>query len=142
MVSNLLNNISDNINDVYPLIRGVVGTGVAAEFRTFATLYNRLPSIKDIFDGSEFEVPDDPSVIYALCSAMVSYVKNNQDDLRGIANSIEYMRNMPRDFAIMLIQDYQLISEKFKQKVRKMPEFAKLVHDNAAFLNGMNNEYN
>ena len=142
MVSNLLNNISDNINDVYPLIRGLVGTGVAAEFRTFATLYNRLPSIKDIFDGSEFEVPDDPSVIYALCSAMVSYVKNNQDDLRGIANSIEYMRNMPRDFAIMLIQDYQLISEKFKQKVRKMPEFAKLVHDNAAFLNGMNNEYN
>ncbi len=52
------------------------------------------------------------------------------------------MRNMPRDFAIMLIQDYQLISPKFAEKVRKMPEFAKLVHDNASFLNGMNNEYN
>ena len=142
MVSNLLNNVSDNINEVYPLIRGLVGTGVAAEFRTFATLYNKLPEIKDIFDGTVFDVPDDPSVIYALCSAMVSYVKNNQDDLRGIANSIEYMRSMPRDFAIMLIQDYQLISDKFAQKVRKMPEFAKLVHDNAAFLNGMNNEYN
>ena len=142
MVSNLLNNITDNINDIYPLIRGLVGTGVAAEFKTFANLYNRLPEIKDIFDGTVFDIPDDPSVIYALCSAMVSYVKNNQDDLRGIANSIEYMRNMPRDFAIMLIQDYQLISEKFAQKVRKMPEFAKLVHDNASFLNGMNNEYN
>ena len=53
-----------------------------------------------------------------------------------------------KDFAdavgkkIMLIQDYQLISDKFAQKVRKMPEFAKLVHDNASFLNGMNNEYN
>ena len=142
MVSNLLNNVSEDINDVYPLIRGLVGTGVAAEFRTFANLYGKLPEIKDIFDGTVFDVPDDPSVIYALCSAMVSYVKNNQDDLRGIANSIEYMRSMPRDFAIMLIQDYQLISEKFAQKVRKMPEFAKLVHDNAAFLNGMNNEYN
>lgn len=142
MVSNLLNNISDNINDVYLLIRGLVGTGVAAEFRTFSNLYHRLPEIKDIFDGTVFDVPTDPSVIYALCSAMVSYVKNNQDDLRGIANSIEYMRNMPRDFAIMLIQDYQLISPKFAEKVRKMPEFAKLVHDNASFLNGMNNEYN
>ena len=53
MVSNLLNNVSDNINEVYPLIRGLVGTGVAAEFRTFATLYNKLPEIKDIFDGTD-----------------------------------------------------------------------------------------
>lgn len=142
MVSNLLNNISDNINDIYPLLRGLVGTGVAAEFRTFANLYNRIPDIKEIFEGGVYDIPNDPSVIYALCSAMVSYVKNNQDDLRGIANSIDYMRHMPRDFAIMLIQDYQLISNKFAEKIRKMPEFAKLVHDNASFLNGMNNEYN
>ena len=142
MVSNLLNNISDNINDIYPLIRGLVGTGVASEFRTFANVFHQLPDIKEIFEGVAFDVPKDPSVVYALCSAMVNYVKNNQDDLRGIANSIEYMRSLPRDFAIMLIQDYQLISDKFASKVRKMPEFAKLVSDNASFLNGMNNEYN
>ena len=142
MVSNLLNNISDDINEVYPLIRGLIGTGVASEFRTFANLYHRIPDIKEIFEGGIYDIPDDPSVIYALCSAMVSYVKNNQDDLRGIANSIDYMRHMPRDFAIMLIQDYQLISDKFKEKIRKMPEFARLVSDNASFLNGMNNEYN
>lgn len=142
MVSNLLNNISDDVNEVYPLIRGLIGTGVASEFRTFANLYHRIPDIKEIFEGGIYDIPDDPSVIYALCSAMVSYVKNNQDDLRGIANSIDYMRHMPRDFAIMLIQDYQLISDKFKEKIRKMPEFARLVSDNASFLNGMNNEYN
>ena len=142
MVSNLLNNISDNVNNIYPLIRGLVGTGTASEFRTFANVFHQLPDIKEIFDGFVFDAPKDPSVIYALCSAMVNYVKNNQDDLRGIANSIEYMRSLPRDFAIMLIQDYQLISDKFASKVRKMPEFAKLVSDNASFLNGMNNEYN
>ena len=142
MVSNLLNNVSDDINDVYPLIRGLVGTGVAAEFRTFASVYAQLPDIQDIFSGGVYDIPKDPSVVYALCSAMVNYVKNNQDDLKGIANSIDYMRHMPRDFAIMLITDYQLISEKFSEKIRKMPEFAKLIHDNASFLNGMNNEIN
>ena len=142
MVSNLLNNISDNVNEIYPLIRGLVGTGVASEFRTFSNVFHQLPDINEIFAGETFDVPKDPSVVYALCSAMVNYVKNNQDDLRGIANSVEYMRYMPRDFAIMLIQDYQLISDKFASKVRKMPEFAKLVSDNASFLNGMNNEYN
>ena len=142
MVSNLLNNISDNVNEIYPLVRGLVGTGVASEFRTFSNVFHQLPDINEIFAGETFDVPKDPSVVYALCSAMVNYVKNNQDDLRGIANSVEYMRYMPRDFAIMLIQDYQLISDKFASKVRKMPEFAKLVSDNASFLNGMNNEYN
>ncbi len=142
MVSNLLNNISDDVNEIYPLIRGLVGTGTASEFRTFANVYRELPDIKEIFDGEIFNVPKEPSVVYALCSAMVNYVKNNQDDIKGIANSVEYMRYLPRDFAIMLIQDYLLISEKFASKVRKMPEFAKLIHDNASFLNGMNNEYN
>ena len=142
MVSNLLNNINDNVNEIYPLVRGLVGTGVASELRTFANVFHQLPDIKEIFAGETFDVPKDPSVVYALCSAMVNYVKNNQDDLRGIANSVEYMRYMPRDFAIMLIQDYQLISDKFASKIRKMPEFAKLVSDNASFLNGMNNEYN
>ena len=142
MVSNLLNNVSDNVNEIYPLVRGLVGTGVASEFRTFSNVFHQLPDINEIFAGETFDVPKDPSVVYALCSAMVNYVKNNQDDLRGIANSVEYMRYMPRDFAIMLIQDYQLISDKFASKVRKMPEFAKLVSDNASFLNGMNNEYN
>ena len=34
MVSNILNGISDNIDDMYQLICGLIGTGTAVELRT------------------------------------------------------------------------------------------------------------
>ena len=41
MVSNLLNNVSNDIEDMFSLISGLVGVGVAVEFRTWAKIYNQ-----------------------------------------------------------------------------------------------------
>ena len=43
MVSNILNNVSDDIEEVYSLIAGLVGGGIAFELRTYATVYQQLP---------------------------------------------------------------------------------------------------
>lgn len=142
MVSNLLNNVSDNVNEMHPLIRGLLGTGTAAEFRTFLAVYKDLPNIKDIFDGMSIEVPKEPSAVFALCAAMLNYVRNNKKDYRSIANSIDYMRFLPRDFAMMLIQDYLLLGDDLAKEIKKMPEYAKLVSKNAGFLNGTNDGLN
>ena len=142
MVSNILNNVSDSINEVYPLLRGLLGTGVASEFRTFLGVYKDLPNIKDIFEGMTSYVPKEPSVVFALCASMLNYVKNNKKDYKGIANSLDYMRFLPRDFAMMLLQDYLLLGDDFVKEMKKMPEYAKLVSKNSSFLNGSNDDYN
>ena len=48
MVSHLLNHINNDVDKMYSLIAGLVGCGVAVEFRTWANIYNTLPAIDDI----------------------------------------------------------------------------------------------
>ena len=77
MVSNILNNINDDVSEVYPLITGLVGTGVAVEFRTWCNVYNQLPDMDDIFNGLRPRVPKSPDVLYALTAAMTSYARSS-----------------------------------------------------------------
>lgn len=51
------NGISNDIEEMYSLIAGVVGTGAAVEFRTWAKVYKDLPKIEDIFDGKMPPLP-------------------------------------------------------------------------------------
>lgn len=51
MVSNILNHVDNDIDKMYSLIAGIIGTGTAIEFRTWAKVYKELPDVKDIFDG-------------------------------------------------------------------------------------------
>jgi hypothetical protein len=84
MVSNLLNTVSDNVNTMYPLIAGLVGCGAAIEFRTWATVYNQLPDIKDVFDGKNPPLPNGVDALYALISSMVSYAREHKNEMRRI----------------------------------------------------------
>ena len=43
--------MSDDIEKMYSLISGLVGSGVAVEFRSWAKVYKQLPDIEEIFDG-------------------------------------------------------------------------------------------
>lgn len=57
MVSNILNYVCDDIDQVYEMIAGLVGAGVAIEFRGWEKVYHQLPSIEDIFDGKNLSLP-------------------------------------------------------------------------------------
>ena len=136
MVSNILNHVDDDINEAYPLIAGLVGTGVAVEFRTWAKVYNELPSIEDIFDGKNPPVPKNTDAMYALVSSMTVYAREHRNDMNRIANSIRYSGGMPADFSVVLIKDYMYIEKGYKEKLMRVPEFAKWLQQKGSLLNG------
>lgn len=136
MVSNLLNNVNENLDEMYPLISGLVGNGTAIEFRTWSKVYSQLPDIKDIFDGKMPPAPTSPDVLYALTSAMVSYARDNKNNISKIANSICYANTLPPDYSAMLLKDYLYIEKGYKEKLLKIPEFSKWMSSKGRLLNG------
>lgn len=136
MVSNLLNDISNDIEQMYSMIAGIVGTGVAVEFRTWAKVYKDLPRIEDIFDGKPCSLPKTTDSLYALTSSMVAYAREHKDDMTRIANSIRYGDRMPPDFSTVLLKDYMYIDEEYRKKLLVVPEFSSWLNGKGSLLNG------
>ena len=136
MVSNILNNVEDDVEKMFSLISGLVGKGVAVEFRTWAKIYNSLPSIEDIFNGKNPAVPNDTATLYALISSMVCYAREHKDDMNKISNSISYANNMPPDFSAVLLRDYMYIEKDYKQKLMSIPEFSIWLRSKGSLMNG------
>lgn len=136
MVSNLLNNVDDDVDRMYPLIAGLVGTGVAVELRTWTKVYRELPEIEDIFDGKMPDMPKNTDAMYALTASMISYAREHKNDIRRIANSIAYADRMPPDFSAVLMKDYMYIEEGFREKLLTIPEFSKWLKTKGSLLNG------
>lgn len=137
MVSNILNNVSDDIDRVYPLICGLVGSGVAVELRSWTKVYRELPDIADIFRGKMPKLPTNTDALYALCASMTAYAREHKDDLNGIANSIAYADRMPPDFSTVLLKDYMYIDRDYKQTLMKIPAFYKWLQTKGKLLNGV-----
>ena len=136
MVSNLLNHVSEDIEKMYSLISGLVGSGVAVEFRTWAKIYKQLPDIEDIFDGKNPTLPHNTDAMYALTAAMTTYAREHRMDLARIANSIDYADKMPPDFSTILMKDYMYIEKDFKETLLKIPAFSKWLQTKGKYING------
>lgn len=137
MVSNILNNVSDDIDKVYPLVCGLVGSGIAVEMRTWAKVYRQLPDIRDIFAGKMPSLPTSTDALYALCAAMTAYAREHKGDLNAIANSIAYADRMPPDFSTVLLKDYMYIEKDYKQTLMRIPAFARWLQSKGRLLNGI-----
>ncbi len=136
MVSNLLCGVCDDIEEMYSMIAGIVGIGVASEFRTWARVYKELPDIEDIFKGKMPSLPRNTDAMYALIAAMVSHARCHKDDMTGIANSIRYADRMPPDFAAVLMRDYMYIEKDYKHKLMTIPEFRRWLQTKGSLMNG------
>lgn len=136
MVSNLLNYVNDDIEKMYSLIAGLVGTGIAVEFRTWEKVYKQLPNIEDIFDGKMPVLPTNTDAMYALTSAMTVYAREHKNELSRIANSIVYANRMPPDFSTVLLKDYMYIEKNYKEKLLSIPEFTRWLQTKGSLLNG------
>lgn len=136
MVSNILNYVCDDIDQVYEMIAGLVGAGVAIEFRGWEKVYHQLPSIEDIFDGKNPSLPKNTDGMYALISAMTAYAREHKEDMRRIANSISYGCQMPVDFSTVLLKDYMYIENNYKEKLLRIPEFSRWLQTKGSLLNG------
>lgn len=136
MVSNLLNGVDDDVDDMYQLIAGLIGTGVAVEFRTWSKVYDELPSIEDIFDGKPAPMPKNTDAMYALTASMTAYAREHKNEMKRIANSIVYASAMPPDFSVLLMKDYMYIEKDYKEKLMRIPEFERWLRTKGSLLNG------
>lgn len=136
MVSNILNSINDDVDKMYSLIAGIVGTGVALEFRTWTKVYKELPEIEDIFDGKMPPMPKNTDAMYALIASMTVYAREHKDDMGRVANSIRYAEKMPPDFSTVLMKDYMYIDKHYKEKLMTIPEFSRWLQMKGRLING------
>ena len=137
MVSNLLNHVSADIEEMYTLIAGLVGGGVAAELRTWSRIYDDLPDVEGIFAGTEHRVPKGTDTLYALVSSMTKYASMHSDDLDAIARSIQYAEQLPPDFSVVLMQAYLNLEEGYRTKLMTLPDFVKWMRSKGTLLNGV-----
>lgn len=136
MVSNLLKCVSDDIDDMFSLISGIVGSGVAVEFRTWAKVYKDLPNIEDVFDGKTMKMPIETDAMYALTASMTIYARDHKEEMSRIANSIRYAEKMPPDFSTVLMKDYMYIDKHYKEKLMTIPEFSRWLQTKGRLMNG------
>lgn len=136
MVSKLLNNVSDDVDKMFSMIGGLVGVGVAVELRAWCRIYKELPDMEDIFAGRMPDVPKNTDAMYALVSSMTAYAREHKDEMGKIANSIMYATKLPADFSAVLMRDYMAIEKGYKEKLMKVPEFARWISSKGRYING------
>ena len=137
MVSNILNFVSDDVDKMLQLISGVVGSGIAVEFRTWTRVYDDLPDLQDIFDGKNPKLPTGTDAMYALTAAMTAYARAHKDEMTRIANSIVYADRMPPDFSAMLMKDYMYIEKNYREKLLQIPAFSRWLSAKGRLINGV-----
>lgn len=74
---------ADSLLEIDLELDAAVGEGTAAEFYAYQTIYSRLPDVDAILSGERVEVPKEPSLMYAVCGALVSRAKTAQAFFNG-----------------------------------------------------------
>ena len=100
--------LNSDLNDLqlFETIKGAVGTEVATEFFSFKKVLLRLPSIEDILDGKIKEIDDEPELLFALISSIVSHLLRDSDPMK-ITNALKFSYSLPSEFAVMLAKDLE-----------------------------------
>ena len=104
MVSNILNDISYDVEEVFPLIAGCIGDRVAGELLMWSESYDRLPSVEDIFSGEEQASPSRPETLYALSSQIVSYARDHHSE-EELHHVVAYVGRLPAEFKSRIFDD-------------------------------------
>ena len=136
MVSRLLNMSGQDQEKIYSMISGCVGSGIASEFCSWCRVFSGLPKIEDIFSGRCHTVPKETDTLYALISSMTAYAREHKDDLTAIAYSIDYALSMPADFSTVLLKGYMAIEEGYRERLIKIPVFARWLSTRGKHING------
>lgn len=136
MVSNILNNVPGTPQEMYPLVAGLVGNGMAIEFKSWCQLHKDLPDTEGIFNGTEINIPKASDTLYAVVSSMISYAKEHKDEHVKIGNSLKYAKRMPADYISLLLKSYEAISDDYREILLEIPEYLDLVSKRSALRNG------
>ena len=113
MVSNILNYVSEDLDEVFPIIVGCIGEGAAYSFKVWHEIYAKLPSVEDIFNGEAATVPTKPEILYALAGDILAYAKRNTSEAK-MKNAIFFVSKMPREFKNKIFADLLTVKHMIK----------------------------
>lgn len=136
MVSSILNQVNNSVADVFNLIAGLVGVGMATEFSTWCNVYKDMPDVEDIFEGKDVVIPKKNDELYALTAAMTSYASKHRDEMDKIENSLVFAEKLPPDFSVVLMKNYMCIEKGYREKLMRCPAFSRWVSKKGSILNG------
>jgi hypothetical protein len=136
MVSNLLNNVCDDVNLMYPMIAGLLGSALAVEFRSWCGSHSDLPDTERIFEGKPTSLPKSADTLYAVVASMSEYAKDCKDDPVRIGNSLRYAEGMPADYIAILLKNYEAMEEDYQMKLMQIPEYTRLLSKRGVVRNG------
>lgn len=117
MVSNILNHVSENIDEVFPMIAGCIGDAAAFELRTWSEIYSKIPPIEDIFKGNTAEVTSRPQILFALSANFAPYAEKHHSD-EELSNAISYVSKLPVEFRDKIFSDL-LQNKKIRKQLQK-----------------------
>lgn len=104
MVSNILNCVSENVMEVYPLVAGCIGDAAAHDLCSWSEIYCKVPEVKTVFKGTAYDVPVNPEVLFALSSEISTYAQDHHSD-DEIRNVIDYASRLPVEFKNRIFND-------------------------------------
>ncbi len=85
----------------FPVFKGDVGEGAAAEFCGFLKIFRDLPNPDVIIlNPIGANVPTNPATLYALCGALSA--KASPDNFGRI---MQYIARMPKEFSVLFVRD-------------------------------------
>ncbi len=113
MVSNILNHVSENILDVYPLITGCIGDAAAYELRSWSEVYSKIPEVETVFEGKTAGIPTRPEILYALSSNIATYAVEHHSE-EEIRNAVSYVVKLPPEFKNRIFTDFLKVKEAHK----------------------------
>lgn len=109
-----------------PFFAGALGFGAAAEFTSFLQTYRELPDIESIMvNPDKSEVPEEPSILYALCGAM-----SRKITVDNASPAFRYMRRLPAEFQVVWLRD----ALQAQPRLATSKEFTSWAKDNGDLL--------
>ena len=113
--------------DTTPLYAGTISAGVAVEFVQFTAVYERLPSIESILNGTA-PVPDELDLRWATISMVASRVSLDKRD--EIEKLIAYIDNFEISLRVLF---FRMVLPRLPL-IRRDPLFAKAMASIQAFM--------
>lgn len=89
---------------VMPLVSGAIGEELAAAYLGFKHVAGELPDIDAILEGRCDTIPDEPTALHMLSTALTMRV-DEATGTKKLNNLVIYTLKMPGEFAVMIIQD-------------------------------------
>jgi hypothetical protein len=84
-------------------VESAIGEGAAAEFSSFVKLYKKLPDVDKILGGDQsIAPPKEPSMLYAVCGALVARAKSVEETFNGL---LWLLKSTTEDYSGLYLKD-------------------------------------